>query len=70
MTTITANIPDKLKDKVKKFIEDLGGEVISESKSSRKKAVLKELEEAFNEAKDIKDGKKQGFTLEQILLGE
>ncbi len=70
MTTITANIPDKLKDKVKKFIEDLGGEVISESITSRKKAVLKELEEAFTEAKDIKDGKKQGFTLEQILLGE
>ena len=69
MTTITANIPDKLKDKVRKFIEDLGGEVVSESKSSRKKAVLKELEEAFSEAKEIKDGKKQGFTLEQILPG-
>ena len=68
MTTITANIPDNLKDKVKKFIEELGGEVITESKLSRKKAVLKELEEAFAEAKEIKDGKKQGLTLEQILL--
>ena len=70
MTTITANIPDKLKDKVKKFIEKLGGEVISESRSSRKKAVLKELEEAFTEAKEIKDGKNQGLTLHQILLAE
>lgn len=70
MTTITASIPDNLKDKVKKFIEELGGEVISESRSSKKKAVLKELEEAFTEAKEIKDGKKQGLTLEQILLAE
>jgi len=70
MTTITANIPDNLKNKVKKFIEELGGEVISESRSSQKKAILKELEEAFTEAKEIKDGKKQGLTLEQILLAE
>jgi len=70
MTTITANIPDNLKNKVKKFIEELGGEVISESRSSKKKAVLKELEEGFAEAKEIKDGKKQGLTLEQILFAE
>ena len=55
-------------DKVKKFVEELGGGIISESKSSRKKAVLKELEEAFSEAKEIKDGKKTGLTLAQILL--
>ncbi len=67
MTTITANIPDNLKDKVKQFIEDLGGEVISETKASKKKAVLKELEEAFAEAKEIKEGKKPGLTIEQIL---
>ncbi len=70
MTTITANIPDNLKNKVKKFIEELGGEVISESRSPTRKAVLKELEEAFTGAKEIKDGKKQGLTLEQILLAE
>jgi len=70
MTTITAKIPDNIKDKVKKFIEELGGEVISESKISKKKAILKELENAFTEAKEIKEGKKQGFTLEQILSGE
>jgi hypothetical protein len=43
--------------------------VIFKSKS-QKKAVLKELKEAFAEAKAIKEGKKQGLTLEQILLGE
>lgn len=67
MITIVANIPDHLKNKVKKLIEELGGEVISESRASRKKAVLNELEEAFIEAKDIKHGKKQGISLEQIL---
>ena len=69
MTTITASVPDKLKDKVKKFIEELGGEIISESKSTRK-AVLKELEEFFINAKDISDGKKEGLTLVQILLAD
>ncbi len=69
MTTITANIPDNLKAKVKKFIEELGGEILSESKSSKKKNVLKELEAAFTEAKEIKDGKKQGLKLEDILRG-
>jgi hypothetical protein len=69
MTTITATIPDNLQDRVRQFIEDLGGKVTSESQS-KKKAVLKELEEAFAEAKDIKEGKKQGLTLEQILLAE
>jgi benzoyl-CoA reductase/2-hydroxyglutaryl-CoA dehydratase subunit BcrC/BadD/HgdB len=70
MTTITAKIPDNLKDKLKKFIEELGGEVVSESKLSKKKTVLKELEAAFSEAKEIKDGKKQGYSLEQILLAK
>ena len=67
MTTITANITDNLKAKVKKFIEELGGEIISESKPSKKQAVLKELEDAFLEAKDIRDGKEQGLTLKEFL---
>ena len=70
MTTITAKIPDNLKDKLKKFIEELGGEVVSESKLSKKKTVLKELEAAFSEAKEIKEGKKQGYSLEHILLAK
>jgi len=70
MTTITVKIPDNLKDKVKAFIEELGGEIISEPKLSRKKAVLNELEIAFTEAKAIKEGKQQGITLEQVILGE
>lgn len=69
MTTITANIPDNLKAKVMKFIEELGGEIISEAKPSKRQAVLKELEEAFSEAKDIRDGKKQGLTLDELLGG-
>ena len=67
MTTIIANIPDNLKAKVKKFIEELGGEIVSESKSVKRNAVLEELEAAFIEAKDIKDGKKPGLTLEEII---
>jgi hypothetical protein len=32
MVTITANIPDNLSDKLKQYIEELGGEVVSGSK--------------------------------------
>lgn len=70
MATITAKVPDNLKEKAKQLIEELGGEIVSISKSSKKKAVLFELEQAFKEAKDIRDGKKDGITLEQILLGQ
>jgi hypothetical protein len=35
---------------------------------STKKVVLRELKDAFIEAKEIKDGKKEGLTLQQILL--
>jgi uncharacterized protein (DUF1697 family) len=56
-------IPGNLKNKSKVT----SGEVIFESKSSQKNEVLKELENAFVEAKEIKDGKKSGLTLEQIL---
>jgi hypothetical protein len=38
------------------------------SKRVRRSVVLNELKEAFREAKAIKNGKKQGLTLEQILL--
>ena len=38
------------------------------SKKALKKVVLNELKEAFREAKEIKDGKKQGLSLEQILM--
>lgn len=54
-------IPGNLKNKS----ERPNGEVIS--KLSRKKALLKELEDAFTESKQIKEGKKEGMTLEQIL---
>ena len=37
-------------------------------KKNKKNAVLKSLEKAFNEAKEIRDGKKEGLTLEQIFL--
>lgn len=70
MTTITANIPDQLEAKVRKFIEELGGEIISESRPSKKEAVLMEMEQAFLEAKDIRDGIKQGCTLQDLLSGK
>jgi len=70
MKTITAKIRDNPQDKFKDFIEEIGGALFSESKSSKKYAVLKELEMAFTEAKDIQEGKKQGVTLEQVLLSE
>lgn len=37
MTTITANVPDELSDKVKEFIEELGGEISRTAKPLLKK---------------------------------
>lgn len=70
MTTITVNVPDDSRSEVKKFIEELGGEILSESRSSKTHAVLEELSESFLEAKAIKEGKKEGLTLEALLCAK
>jgi hypothetical protein len=70
MTTITANVPDELSDKLKQFIEELGGEILVETTSSLKEVVLSELEEGLSEAKSIQEGKKAGMSLAAFLKDE
>ena len=53
-----------MKNKIKKNIVV---DVLLKAQLSQREVVLKELEEAFPEAKEIKDGKKQGLTLDQII---
>ncbi len=46
MTTIIAHLPESSELKLNKFIEELGGEIVSK-KDFMKLSVLNELEEAF-----------------------
>lgn len=69
MTTIIAHIPESSKMKLKKFIEELGGEILSEKEFTRR-SVLKEMEAGLLEAKEIEKGKREGFSLEQIISGK
>nr|WP_294900509.1 hypothetical protein [uncultured Pedobacter sp.] len=69
MTTIIAHIPESSRMKVKKFIEELGGEILSK-KEFTKLSVLKEMEEGFMEAKEIEKGTREGFSLKEIISGE
>lgn len=64
MTTLTINIPDKEKKLVTELVKKLGGEVLH---AHRKNAALSKLEEGFAGVKAIKEGKADGFTLEDIL---
>ena len=70
MTTITANVPDELSDKLKQFIEELGGEILVETTSSLKEIVLAELDEGLSEARNIQEGKKARMSLAAFLKDE
>ena len=61
--TKASSILNNLKQSNDKF----EGDYPFASKSSKKESTLKELEAAFTEAKKIRDGKKHGVTLDQIL---
>lgn len=69
MTTIIAHVPEGSKIKLKKFIEELGGEIVSK-KDFMKLSVLNELEDALLESKQIKEGKKTGFSLKDVISGK
>lgn len=69
MTTLTIRIPEEAKQKVSSFIKDLGGEVVSSesSKEELRRKTLQELEEGFNEAFDIIEGKTERKPLMQAF---
>lgn len=69
MTTIIAQIPENSRLKLKKFIEELGGEIVTK-KEFIKRSVLTELEEAFLESKEIKEGRRTGLTLKEVIGGK
>mgnify|MGYP001552499162 CR=1 FL=1 len=61
--TKASYIPNNLKQSNDRF----EGDYAFASKSSKKESTLKELEAALTEAREIRDGKKAGLTLDQIL---
>jgi hypothetical protein len=69
MTTITANIPDNLKDKVRQFIEGLGGEVTSVFEPSAKNTSDSELDLLHRAEKDKENGRVSIYTSHRGILG-
>jgi hypothetical protein len=69
MTTITANIPDNLTDKVRQFIEGLGGEVTSEFEPSAKEMSDTELDLLHRAEDDKQNGRVSSYTSHRGILG-
>jgi len=61
------NMPDNLNEKYEKSAIEASDELASKI-SVRKAAILKELEDALIEAKQIKEGSKKGHTIEEIIF--
>lgn len=68
MTTFTVNVPGKAKNKLAKFIKELGGEIIHITEpDNRKGALLNGLEESLNQVKQIREGKLPRLSLKESL---
>jgi hypothetical protein len=69
MTTITIQVPGKVKDKLSAIVKELGGEIISIStdKQASKKALLNEIRQGLRQAKDIREGKAKGYSMSDLF---
>lgn len=73
MTTLTIEIPEKVKKTLSDLVEQLGGKVVSsdknkkQSKAGKKKQILDDLEESVKWVKQHQEGKVKAKTIEQLL---
>jgi hypothetical protein len=73
MTTLTIEIPEKVKKTLSDLVEQLGGKVIATdtrkklSKAAKKKQILDDLEESVKWVKLHQEGKVKAKSIEQIL---
>jgi cysteine synthase len=73
MTTLTIEIPEKVKKTLSDLVEQLGGKVVStdkskkQSKAAKKKQILDDLEESVRWVKLHQEGKVKAKTIEQLL---
>ncbi|MDB5283930.1 MAG: hypothetical protein JWO06_3005 [Bacteroidota bacterium] len=73
MTTLTIEIPEKVKKTLSDLIEQLGGKVVSigidkkQRKAGKKKQILDDLEESVKWIKLHQEGKVKAKTIEQLL---
>jgi cysteine synthase len=73
MTTLTIEIPEKVKKTLSDLVEQLGGKVVSTDKSKKqgkagkKKQILDDLEESVKWVKLHQEGKVKAKTIEQLL---
>jgi cysteine synthase len=73
MTTITIQVPEKVKGKLSAIVKELGGEVISVSsdkETSKKTKLLNEIRQGLKEVKDIQEGKSKSYSMSDLLDAE
>jgi len=73
MTTMTIQVPGKIKNKLSALVKEMGGEVISVStdkESIKKEKLLNQIKEGLQEVKKIREGKSKGYSMSDLLDGE
>ena len=69
MTTITIQVPGKVKNKLSAIVKELGGEIISIStdKQASKKALLNEIRQGLREEREIREGKAKAYSMSDLF---
>lgn len=73
MTTLTIEIPEKIKKTLTDLIEQLGGKVVATepmgklSKAAKKQQILNDLEESVKWVNLHQEGKVKGKTIQELL---
>ena len=73
MTTITIQVPGKVKGKLSAFVKELGGEIISVSTNtaaSKKANLLNEIQQGLKDVKAIREGKSKSYSMSDLFDGE
>jgi len=73
MTTITIQVPGKVKGKLFAFVKELGGEIISVSTNttaSKKASLLNEIQQGLRDVKAIREGKAKSYSMSDLFDGE
>ena len=66
MTTLTTKIPSSAKERIRKYILSLGGEVLSINEQNDL-LPIEEIEKGFKEVKKIREGKLPKISLKDAL---
>jgi replicative superfamily II helicase len=73
MTTMTIQVPGKVKNKLSAIVKEMGGEIIfvsSDKQASKKENLLNEIKEGLKDVKKIREGKSESYSMSDLLNGK